>query len=134
MWICPKCGRKFDRQDQQHYCGTPKTIDEYIATQDARIQPFLKEVRNAIRTSIPDAEECISWSMPTYRKGRNLIHFATAKNHIGLYPGEEATAVFATELTGYNTSKGTIRLPYTKPLPVNLIARIAQWCYKQYGA
>ena len=71
--------------------------------------------------------------MPTYRKGRNLIHFAAAKKHIGLYPGGEATAVFADALADYDVSKGTIRLPYDRDLPADLIARIAMWCRAQYG-
>ena len=110
MWKCPKCGRKFGRQGQDHYCGkAPETIDEYIAAQDETVQPRLREVRELLRTAIPDAEERISWSMPTYWKGRNIIHFAPAKKHLGLYPGGEATTAFADELKEYDVSKGTIR-------------------------
>jgi hypothetical protein len=47
---------------------SPKTIDEYIAAQDETVQPRLGEVREILRTAIPDAEERISWSMPTYWK------------------------------------------------------------------
>ena len=79
------------------------------------------------------AQEKISWSMPTYWKGQNLIHFAASKKHLGLYPGGEATTVFADKLTNYDVSKGTIRLPYSQPLPGDLIAEIAAWCYKQYA-
>ena len=73
-WKCPKCGREFSRQDQDHYCVKPKTIDEYITAQDEAAQPRLREIRDIIHTAIPDAEERISWSMPTYWKGRNIIH------------------------------------------------------------
>ena len=116
-WKCPKCGREFSRQDQHHFCDKPKTIDEYIDTQDETVRPRLQEIRAIIRAAIPEAEERISWSMPTYCKGRNIIHFAAAKKHIGLYPGGEATAVFSEELKDYDVSKGTIRLPYEKELP-----------------
>ncbi len=71
--------------------------------------------------------------MPTYWKGQNLIHFAAQKKHIGLYPGGEAAAVFADELQDYDVSKGTIRLPYDRPLPAELIAKIAQWCFEEYA-
>ena len=67
--------------------------------------------------------------MPTYWKGKNIIHFAAAKKHLGLYPGGEATTVFKAQLAEYDVSKGTIRLPYDKPLPEELIAEIAKWCY-----
>ena len=133
MWKCPKCGRTFERQNQDHYCIKPQTVDEYIAAQDERVQPRLNEIRDILRAALPDAEECISWSMPTYRKGRNIIHFAASKNHLGLYPGGEASAVFAEELTAYEVSKGTIRLPYDRELPAELIGRIAAWCYAEYA-
>jgi uncharacterized protein YdhG (YjbR/CyaY superfamily) len=71
--------------------------------------------------------------MPTWWKGQNLIHFAAQKRHIGLYPGGEATAVFAEDLQDFDVSKGTIRLPYDRALPAELIARIAVWCFAQYG-
>ncbi|MBQ8092714.1 MAG: DUF1801 domain-containing protein [Clostridia bacterium] len=134
MWKCPKCGREFSRQDQDHYCLKPQTIDEYIALQDEAVQPRLSEVREILHAAIPDAEERISWSMPTYWKGRNIIHFAASKKHLGLYPGGEATTVFADELEGYDVSKGTIRLPWNKELPVALIQIIARWCYEKYSA
>ena len=131
-WKCPKCGREFARQDQDHYCIRPDTIDSYIEMQDESVQGKLREIREIIHNAIPDAEECISWSMPTYRKGRNIIHFAASKKHIGLYPGGEATTVFAEKLEGLDVSKGTIRLPYTRELPADLITEIAQWCYEAY--
>ena len=132
-WKCPKCGREFSRKDQDHYCVKPQNIDEYIALQDEAVQSRLKEVRALIRAAIPDVEERISWSMPTYWKGKNLIHFAASKKHLGLYPGGEATTVFADELKDYDVSKGTIRLPWDKELPAELIQKIARWCYGEYG-
>ena len=107
-WKCPKCGREFEKQNQDHYCIKPRNIEEYIAAQDEKVQPRLKEIR------------------------RNIIHFAASKKHLGLYPGGEATAVFADELAGYEVSKGTIRLPYDQELPVELIKKIARWCCEKY--
>ena len=70
--------------------------------------------------------------MPTYWKGRNLIHFAASKNHLGLYPGDEAVAHFADELKDHDVSRGTIRLPYNAELPAEMIRNIARWCYEAY--
>ncbi len=131
-WICPKCGREFSRQNQDHYCVKPQTIDEYIASQDEEVQPGLNRIRTILLTAIPEAEERISWSMPTFWKGRNIIHFAAFKKHIGLYPGDEAIAAFTDQLDGYVVSKGTIRLPYNQELPERLIGEIARWCYTHY--
>ena len=115
MWKCPKCGRTFKNENQSHYCGkAPETIDEYILAQNEAVQPRLREIREIFRAAFPDAEERISWSMPTYWKGRNILHFAASKKHLGLYPGGEATTVFAEELKEYDVSKGTIRLPWNQ--------------------
>ncbi len=133
MWICPQCGRTFARMEQAHYCGKPETIDQYIDAQDEAVRDRLRAVRQAIRAAIPEAQERMSWSMPTFWKGRNLIHFAASKKHIGLYPGDEAVAAFADRLAAFDTSKGTIRLPHDKPLPLDLIADIARWCMAKHA-
>lgn len=128
MWVCPKCGRLFRRKEQDHYCGkAPETIEEYILSQPEEVQPYLHQVNNAIKDGIPEAKEKISWSMPTYWNGGNLIQFAAFKRHIGLYPGPEAVETFADKLTDYKTSKGAIQFPYSKPLPLELIGEIAAW-------
>ena len=132
-WKCPKCGRVFSRRDQAHYCVKPQTVDEYINAQDEAVQPRLRELRAIIQQALPDAEEYIAWSMPTYRKGNNLINFAAAKQHIGLYAGEDAVNTFAEELNGYDVRKGTIRLPHDRVLPAELLTRIAVWCRDAYG-
>ena len=133
MWKCPKCGREFARQNQDHYCIKPRDIDEYISAQDESVRARLEAVRAIIRAAIPDAEERMSWSMPTFWKGRNLIHFAASKKHLGLYPGGEASAAFAEELRGWDVSKGTIRIPWDRELPEALIQEIARWCYEKYA-
>ena len=83
-WKCPKCGRVFCKMNQDHYCIKPRTIDEYIAAQEESLRPRLELLRAIIREAIPNVEERISWSMPTFWKGKNLIHFASFKRHIGI--------------------------------------------------
>ena len=106
-------------------------IDEYIRKQDPAVRERLNIIRQTIRAAIPDAEERISWQMPTFWKGRNIIHFAAFKNHIGIYPGGEATSEFAEKLTDFKTTKGAIQLPNNKELPLELIAEIARWSYER---
>lgn len=131
MWTCPKCGRSFQKQNQGHYCGeAPKTVEEYIKAQPEEVQKYLEEVRKAIRKALPNAKERISWSMPTFWDGQNIIQFAGFQRHIGLYPGPKAVEHFAEKLVDYKTNKGTIQLPYQKPLPIKLIEEIAVWCQK----
>ena len=129
VWICPKCGRKFKNTNQAHYCGKkPETVDAYIMLQDETKQADLNRMRNILKEALPEAEERISWSMPTYWKSQNICHFAASAKHIGFYPGEEAVEAFAKELSEYKTDKGTVRIPYGK-INAELIAMIAKWCF-----
>ena len=84
-------------------------------------------MRQILRGALPEAEERISWSMPTYWKGHNIVHFAASKKHIGLYPGPAAVVQFSKELQEYKTDKGTIRILYGK-IDAVLIEKIAKWC------
>ena len=131
MWKCPKCGRGFRNENQHHFCGAaPETIDEYINAQDETIRNQLQLVRETIRDELINATEKISWSMPTYWQGHNIIHFAAAKKHIGLYPGPAAVEQFSEKLdaAGLKHNKGSIQIPYSDDLPLTLIAEIAAWC------
>lgn len=122
---------KLKCQNRDQLCGEPpKTIDEYIATKPESVQPILHQVRDTISAVLPEAQERISWSMPTYWNEHNIIHFAAFKKHIGLYPGPKAIEQFADRLMEYKSSKGALQLPYSKPLPLDLIAEIAKWCYE----
>lgn len=106
-------------------------IDGYIEHAPASVQPALREMRAIIRSAAPEATERISYQMPTLWQGRNLVHFAAMKGHIGFYPGGEATSVFADRLEGYQTSKGAIRLPLDKPIDRDLITDIVSWRVEQ---
>lgn len=91
----------------------------------------MEDVYKVISDAMPNAEERISWGMPTFWKGRNIIHFAAAKKHIGLYPGPEAIEFFADRLQDYKTSKGAIQFPNNKELPLDLIKDLSRWCYER---
>lgn len=104
------------RKGKGNFGEPPKTVDVYIAAQPESVQPFLNQVRDTIRAVLPEAQERISWSMPTYWNKHNIIHFAAFKNHIGLYPGPKAIENFADRLIDYKTSKGAVQLPYSKRL------------------
>ncbi|MDY5584397.1 MAG: DUF1801 domain-containing protein [Arcanobacterium sp.] len=107
-------------------------IQTYIKQQNVENQPRLNLVYETIRNLIPEAEERISWGMPTFWQGRNIIHFANAKNHLGIYPGPRAVEEFLPKLTAYKTSKGAIQLPHSADLPLELISEITLWCYENY--
>lgn len=128
MWICPKCGREFKRTNQGHYCGkAPATSTEYIESQSPEVRLHLNGIRNAILDSVPDVNERIAWSMPTYEKAGNSISFSACKNHVSFYTGIETIEKFKSELNGFTTNKNAIYFPYNKKLPLGLIRDIARW-------
>ena len=128
MWKCEKCGRDFKNTNQDHYCAQkPSSIDEYIKSQPEKIQPLLFKIRETIKKAAPEAIEKISWRMPTFWQGENLIHFAAFKNHIGIYPGDLTKIPFSKQLSGYQTSKGAIQFPLDKPIDYDLIIQITKF-------
>lgn len=121
---CPVCGYSWT------FRKLPQTIDEYILFQDEEKQADLYLLRQILQQTLPEAEERISWSMPTYRKNHNILHFAAAKKHIGFYPGPEAVEEFREDLEKYSINKGTIRIPYGE-IDIDLIKKIALWCWNE---
>jgi uncharacterized protein YdhG (YjbR/CyaY superfamily) len=102
-----------------------KTIDEYIKTFPDDVQGILKRMRQTIQKAAPDAVEAISYQMPTFKlSGKNLVHFAAFKNHIGFYPTPSGTESFQKELSPYKGGKGSVRFPLDKPIPFDLVEKI----------
>jgi len=109
----------------------PKDIDEYISGFPEEIQVILKNIRDVIRQEAPEAEERISYNMPTFYYHGNLVHFAVFKKHIGFYPTPGGIQAFAQELLPYKTSKGAIRFPLDQPIPYPLIRKIVAFRVKE---
>ena len=104
-----------------------KDIDEYISGFPADVQKILQKIRRTIQKAAPKATEAISYQIPTFKlNGKNLIHFAAFKNHIGLYPVPRGVPEFDEELAAYKGGKGTAQFPLDKPIPYDLIERIVK--------
>jgi len=104
-----------------------KSIDEYIMTFPQEVQKILKELRAVIKAAAPEAEEKISYQMPTFYLKGNLVHFAAYKRHIGFYPAPSGIEAFKEELSDYEGAKGSVRFPIDKPLPLELISKIVKF-------
>jgi uncharacterized protein YdhG (YjbR/CyaY superfamily) len=103
------------------------SMDEYIATFPNATQKILQEVRATIQAAAPDAEEKISYNIPTFTlNGTYLIYFAGWKNHISIYPIPTGTEAFNKQVSQYVEGKGTLKFPTDKPLPLKLITRIVK--------
>jgi uncharacterized protein YdhG (YjbR/CyaY superfamily) len=101
-----------------------KTVDEYIESFPEPIRAKLLEMRKAIAAEAPEAGEKIAYGIPTFTFHGNLVHYAGYDTHIGFYPGAAGVANFMDDLKDYETSKGTVRFPMDKPLPLDLVRRI----------
>lgn len=113
-----------------------KAVDQYIASQPEAVQGVLKRVRSTIRKAVPEADELISYKIPTYKlHGRPVLYFAGWKHHYSLYPStDRLVAAFKDELAQYEVNKGTIRFPLSESVPVKLIERIAKFRAKEVAA
>ena len=105
----------------------PKDIDEYIARFPENARETLEKIRTTIRKAAPDAQETISYQIPTFTLYGNLVHFAAFKKHIGFYPGPSGIEKFKDELSVYDGAKGSVRFPLDKPIPYRLISRIVKF-------
>jgi len=106
----------------------PKNIDEYIAGFPKDVQEILEKIRMTIRKAAPDAEETMSYHMPTFTlKGHYLVYFAAFKKHIGFYPAPIGNAEFKEDLSAYEAGKGTVKFPFDKPIPFDLISKIVMF-------
>jgi uncharacterized protein YdhG (YjbR/CyaY superfamily) len=85
----------------------------------------LETLRGQIRAQVPEAEEAISYGLPTFKLSGNLVHFGAATKHCAFYPGG-VVSQFADRLADFETAKGTIRFQPEAPLPLDLIADIVQ--------
>jgi uncharacterized protein YdhG (YjbR/CyaY superfamily) len=114
---------------------SPQNIDEYIAGFSADVQEILQKIRVTIKKAAPEAEEAISYKMPTFNlNGQYLIYFAAYKKHIGLYPVPTGDEEFNKEISGYQAGKGTLRFSLDKPIPYKLISKIVKLRAKENSA
>ena len=107
--------------------GLFKTVDEYIALHPPSVQSGLDLLRKTIKTAAPGAEEMISYQMPAYKFKGMLAFFSAAKKHYGFYPTASPIIAFREKLKSYETSKGAVRFPLDKPIPVKLITSMVKW-------
>jgi len=108
-------------------------INAYIADFPKDVQKKLKEVRSTMKKVIPKGEEAIKYAIPTFMlDGKNFIHFAAFKNHIGVYPPPHGDEALAKAMEVYRTGKGTLQFPLDSPLPLTFIKRVVKQRLKEW--
>jgi uncharacterized protein YdhG (YjbR/CyaY superfamily) len=107
-------------------------MNEYIKTFPDDVQSILGRVRQIIQKAAPDAVEAMSYQMPTFKlHGKNLVHFAAWKHHIGFYPTPSGTEAFKKELSPYKGAKGSVQFPLDQPIPYDLVTKIVTFRVKE---
>jgi uncharacterized protein YdhG (YjbR/CyaY superfamily) len=111
-------------------------IDQYLATVPEDARATLEKIRQIVRAAAPKAVEAIWYQIPTFKlDGRALVGFAAFKNHCSFFPMSMAVMrTYHDELNSYDTSKGTIRFPFGKPLRAALVKKIVKARIKENEA
>lgn len=104
-----------------------QTVDQYVALQPTEVQKILQKIRQVIKQSAPNAEEVISYGIPTYKLNGNLVHFGAFKKHIGFYPSPQAIEHFNLELSKFKQAKGSVQFPLSEEMPFELIKKIVDF-------
>lgn len=108
------------------------SVDEYVASFPEDVRDVLEEVRRRVKRAVPNAAERMSYKMPTVTSdGKPIVHFAGWKSHVSLYPGPEGDDELNRDLTPYVAGKGTLKFPLNRPMPYDLIERVAGRLYEE---
>ncbi|WP_194774653.1 iron chaperone [Pararhodonellum marinum] len=109
----------------------PDNIEAYFDQFPAAVKKMLNEIRQTIQLVVPDAEECISYGIPTFKLHGNLVHYAAFKNHIGFYPTPSGMEAFPAEIVKYKRGKGSLNFPFNEPLPLDFIREVVKFRVKE---
>ncbi|WP_353127581.1 iron chaperone [Parapedobacter pyrenivorans] len=107
-----------------------KTVDEYIQAAPEHAREKLNELRSLLKSVAPNASEGLKWGQPVLMERRILFSYAAFKNHLTWMPTGPAIIPFSEELSTFKTGKDTIQFPYDRPLPTELIKKIATFRYR----
>lgn len=103
------------------------TVDEYLSALPRDVRTALQKIRTQVKKLVPSATEKISYGMPTFFTHRALVGYAAHTGHCSFYPWSGTTLKkFTKELSGFETSAGTVRFTVDRPIPAALIKKIVQ--------
>lgn len=108
--------------------GTKDALRGYLAALPPDVRKILEGMRAAVRSAAPKATEAFSYGIPGFKlDGKPLVWCAAWKAHVSLYPiGPALLAKVGIDPEAYETSKGTIRFPLSKPPSAALVKRLVK--------
>ena len=104
-----------------------KNVNEYISGAPKEARSHLREIRAAIKSAVPKAEEGISYGKPFYKYHGMLAGFDAYKNHIGFeiwadkLQSEDRKML---EEKGYKTGSRTFQIRYDQKVPTTVIKKM----------
>jgi uncharacterized protein YdhG (YjbR/CyaY superfamily) len=111
--------------------SAPESVDAYISSLAPDVQAIFQRIRATVHKVAPQAQETISYGMPAFRLHGILLYFAAFKHHVGLYPPVSGDAALERAVAPYAGPKGNLRFPLDRPIPFELIERVARLGLKQ---
>ena len=110
----------------------PTTVDEYFNNLSEPARAKVSELRAILKEVAPEAKEELKWGYPAFVSNMILFAYGGHKAHLNFFPTGPALVPFADELAAFKTKQDSVQFPYDKPLPVDLIRRIAE--HRKYEA
>jgi uncharacterized protein YdhG (YjbR/CyaY superfamily) len=105
----------------------PTTIAEYIQAAPREGQPHLRRLYAILKSVAPEAEEAIKWGAPFFVEPRFLFSFSAHQAHCNFAPTAAVLEVFSQQLKNHKTTKNYLQIPYTEPVPEELVRKIAEY-------
>ena len=112
----------------------PATVAEYLQAAPPDAQPHLRRLHALLASAAPEATPVLKWGNPFFVEPRFVFAYSAHKAHLSFAPGAAAMAHFAQELQSQPTTRHFLKVPYTQPLPEELIRRMAAFCVQSVAA
>lgn len=112
----------------------PTTVEEYLAALPDPAAALIREVRALAREVVPEAGEALKWSSPAllHPSGMILVIYSAHRQHANVTFTPSTREAFAEELSGFETGKGSVKLPYDRPVPAQLLRRMVAHRVREY--
>ena len=108
-----------------------KAVDEYISAYGGELKERMIALQALIHSCHPEIGEKIAWGIPTFVLKGNLLHFSAEKKHMGFHSGQAAINAFSDRFGKLTHTKSTLHLPYSEPMPWELLLEMVEFCVQE---
>lgn len=114
--------------------GRPQTHDDYIDRFTEPGKQVLSQLRTLANDAAPEAREAIKWGQPAWlhTSGTILFMISGHAHHANFAFTPSTREAFDADLASFATGKGTVKLPYSKPVPAELLRRMIAFRVREH--